>query len=902
LKGLFKILTITVFVATSAIEVHAQPYEYRLTFEVSNRAQLDSLSQMISIDKVEGRQVWAYANPQEMELFRQTGIEYNLLPDKTAAKDSYPMATTVAQMLNLNRYPTYEVFDTLMHNFERDYPQLCQLEVVATLASGRQILALKISKDVELDNTTKPEVLCTSTMHGDEGICATTALNFCNYLLSSYGTDSKVSRLLDSIEFWIIPIFNPDGMYRGSNSSISGSTRNNGNGADLNRNFPPVDGSNGNPQQPETMAMIEFFGNHHFSLSTNLHGGNECFNYPWDTNNSRWKNRITADEDWWQLVGGAYRDTAQHNSASGYFDDGCSHSANGLTRGYNWYAVEGGQQDWANYFMHCREVTIEICGTKEPTSTTTIANIWQYNKNALLNFYAESLNGVRGTVTNTDGQPLAARITISGHDKDNSWIETDARAGDYHRFLKDGTYNLTFEAEGYLPQTIAVTVVDGKPTWLNAVLLNENYALSVIPTNIDVALMESSTTQRQILIKNIGKSDNAYTLTTDNAEWMTINRTANTIPFGQTDTLTTTFSSSQLSVGDYSSTIVIQSVSQTVTVNFNLKIRNMPERMGFAYLPKKLEYSIGDTLDVSGGLLSLYYCNDSVAYIPITRQMVKGFNSSTAGIKKLEISFEGQTATFNVIVRDQVSVIPEQVVVSSVTIKDLPYKLTYDIDDTLDVRGGLLLVTYSDGATRTVPMQNSMIGGFSSKKNGSVLLTINYESFITAFSILVTNTQNVQPTIVSAVLTSLPFKLVYNIGQVIDVGGGLLTITYSNDSTAVKALQNSMVKDFDSSKAGTLWVTIEYAGTFNMFSVEIKGNESNITGIGGYCCNKPRIYAEGYQIVVENACAPIRIYDLTGRCVALRNNAAPITKISLSKEGIYIVTVGSTTEKISLHR
>ena len=52
------------------------------------------------------------------------------------------------------------------------------------------ILALKISKDVELNNTDKPEVLCTSTMHGDEGICATTALSFCRHLLENYGSDS----------------------------------------------------------------------------------------------------------------------------------------------------------------------------------------------------------------------------------------------------------------------------------------------------------------------------------------------------------------------------------------------------------------------------------------------------------------------------------------------------------------------------------------------------------------------------------------------------------------------------------------------------------------------------------------------------------------------------------------
>gem|GEM_PF-3939520 len=898
MKGLFKILTIIVLVATPAIGLFAQPHEYRFTFEVGSRTQLDSLSQMISVDRVDGSRVWAYANPQEMELFRQTGVSFELCAAKGASK-AIPMAATVAEMENLDHYPTYEVYDTLMRNFERDYPQLCQLEEVATLVSGRKMLALKISNNVELDNTDKPEVLCTATMHGDEGICATTALNFCNYLLSSYGTDNYVSRLLDSIEFWIIPIFNPDGMYHGSNSSISGSTRSNGNSYDLNRNFPKL-GGGGNTLQPETRAMMEFFGRHHFTLSTNLHAGNECFNYPWDT----WS-RLTADNSWWRYVGGAYRDTAQHHGSNGYFDDGCSNSANGLTNGYAWYSVAGGQQDWANYFAHCREVTIEICGTKEPTSTSTIANIWKYNKNSLLNFYAESLNGVRGMVTNAAGEPLAARITIEEHDKDNSWIETDARVGDYHRLLKAGTYNLTFEAEGYGSQTIAVNVADGKPTWLNVTLYKEAARLSVSSSNISVALPPESRTTRQITISNLGSSAGEYSISGNTAEWLTLDHNNGQLDVGQSNTLTATISSQWLDLGSYSTMAFIQSsVSQTITLLFNLEIRDVPDEIGFACLPQKLEYSIGDTLDVRGGMLSLRFCNDSLAYIPITRQMVSGFNSSTPGVKTLEVTVDDLTIYFRVIIRDNVTLIPEPVVISNVIVEKLPDKLKYDIGDTLDVTGGVLVAIFSDGSTDTVAMQNSMVGGFSSEMVGTVLLTVKYKYFTNVFSVSVIDhfAPIVQPTVVSAVLTTLPLKLEYNIGQVIDVGGGLLTVTYSNDSIVMKALQSSMVKEFDSSKAGMQWVTIEYAGMLNRFCVEIKSNTSDTTGIGDHWSNQPLIYAVGYQIVVENANAPIRVYDLAGRCVAVENSMAPIARITLGNGGIYIVTAGAAIEKVSLRQ
>ncbi|MBO7496914.1 MAG: bacterial Ig-like domain-containing protein [Salinivirgaceae bacterium] len=882
--------------------VHAQSLEYRFSFEVESHAALDSLSDRISIDKVEGSHVWAYANSEEMEWFLQTGISFELCSDKSSEK-AIPMGASVAQMQNLDRYPTYPVYDTLMRNFERDYPQLCRLEVVATLPSGRQILALKISNNVEIDNTTKPEVLCTATMHGDEGICATTALNFCNHMLSSYGTDSKVNRLLDSIEFWVIPILNPDGMYNGSNNSISGSTRSNNNSYDLNRNFPHVDGTSGNTLQPETIAMMEFFGNHHFSLSTNLHGGNECFNYPWDTWDEKyWKDRIAADEDWWQLVGGAYRDTAQHNSASGYFDDGCGHSANGLTRGYSWYKVKGGQQDWANYFMHCREVTIEVCGSKEPTSTTTIANIWKYNKNSMLNFYAESLNGVRGTVTNAAGQPLAARITIAGHDIDNSWVETDIRAGDYHRFLKGGTYSLTFEAEGYETQTIDnVVVVDGKPTWLNVVMVTGQHKLTVSTNSVSISLPAMSTAASKIVIANISKFDDEYALTTSgNADWLTFDKYGQALPKGKTDTLTATISSCWLDDGVYSSVVRLESVSQTITINFSLTVNSNPVEMKLTSLPLKYNYSIGDSLNLDGAVIELKYCNDSIVSIALAKEMVSGFDSETVGLKTLTVDIGGQKVFFNIIVLEKTVQPSVPAELQSVVITALPDKRVYNVGDDFDPSGGLLTLTFSNDSTAVVPMENALVNGFSSKQDGIVLLTVKYGTFTNVFTISVVRAEDKKPYVVSAELTSLPIKLEYNIGQTLDLSGGQLTVTYSNDSTSVMALQGSMISGFSSDSAGIQWVTVSWNNTINAFCVSVV-DDTNYTKITDTLDAAPSIYVRENTIVIENADAAVAVYNQAGRCVAQRPRSSSIIRIAVSESGVYIVRMGRTAQKVVIY-
>lgn len=879
----------------------AQSHEYRFSFEVDSRAMLDNLSQRISIDKVEGRRVWAYANDEEMDWFRQTGISFEPCPDENAAKASYPMANLVSDMQNLDHYPTYEVYDTLMRNFALNYPQLCQLEVVGTLPSGRQILALKISKNVALNNTSKPEVLCTATMHGDEGICATTALNFSNFLLTNYGTDSRVNRLIDSIEFWVIPIMNPDGMYKGGNSSISGSTRSNGNSKDLNRNFPSVNGGS-STSQPETKAMMDFFEKHHLTLSINLHAGNECFNYPWDT----WE-RTTADNNWWRLVGAAYRDTAQHYGSSGYFDDGCSNSANGLTNGYAWYSITGGQQDWANYYAHCREVTIEICGTKAPTSTATIANIWKYNKNAMLNFYAESLNGVRGTVTNAEGQPLAARITIDGHDKDNSWIETDARVGDYHRLLKAGTYNMTFEAEGYLPRTITVTVTDGKPTWLNVVMLDNNLApLKLETENIQFELPLNTSTLRLFEVANISNRHINYTIATESAStWLNLNKLNGDIEANDRDTIRITANCQTLPPGNYSSVIRFSSVSQTVQLNIGLNvIDNSPvapaELTGvtIASLPAKLEYHIGDTLDVSGGTLKLTYSNDSTSVISMERKMIADFGSADAGTKLLTINFNGFTAMFSVIVSaDSTQPQPHPITLQSVTINSLPAKLEYEIGDTLDVEGGTLKLTYSNDSTATIDMQREMISNFSSANAGTKLLNVSLNGFVSIFSVIIraNDTIPVPPIVLQSVtISSLPAKLEYRIGDTLDLDGGMLKLIYSNDSTAIVGMNREMITNFNSSTIGTKLLTVNFEGMITLFYVKVIDTSTEIhepvaeTIIG----------VQGNSIVIENARSETIMYDLSGRIVATEKHTN--AKITVRKAGIYIVKCGSVTKKIAI--
>ncbi|MGC4122604.1 MAG: carboxypeptidase regulatory-like domain-containing protein [Myxococcales bacterium] len=223
---------------------------------------------------------------------------------------------------------------------------------------------------------------------------------------------------------------------------------------DPNRNFPdPLSGdhADGLAWAPETKAMMAFATQHAFNLSVNLHGGAELVNYPWDDQSTR-----HVDDVWFRQLSRAYADLAQADGPSGYMDE----ESNGITNGNDWYFADGTRQDYMTYFQGGREVTIEVSGTKTPAASA-LASYWQANRRALLGYLSWALRGVRGKVTDPQGAPVAATVTVVNTDTatSHSAVTTNPAVGDYHRMLPAGTYDLRFESEGFVPRKVTGVVV-----------------------------------------------------------------------------------------------------------------------------------------------------------------------------------------------------------------------------------------------------------------------------------------------------------------------------------------------------------------------------------------------------------------------------------------------------------
>ena len=440
-----RILTLSLIIIFINQALSQDIKEYYFKFKIKDQSELDKITRIISIDNVKDNKVYAYALQHELDQFLEMGYKVEYI-EKQIPK-SITMATTVADMSNWDKYPTYEVYRQMMKNFQSDFPDICKLDSIGTTNDGRQLYVLKISDNVH-NNEAEPEFFYTSTMHGDETTGFILLLRLADSLLTTYNSANEIKNLVDHMEIYINPNANPDGTYAGGNSTVASATRTNGY-ADINRDFPDPNIGANSPYQPETQAMMDYAEERNFSISANFHGGAEVMNYPWDT----WyisENRH-ADTEWFEKICTDYVASARTVSSS-YMTDV---TADGVTHGASWYKVNGSRQDYMNYWHQCREITIELSSTKLLASEN-LNKYWDYNKQALINLIEESLYGLKGTVKNDEGNPVHAMIWINDHDEENdsSMVFSNPDFGDYYRPIESGNYNITASAQGYLPTTI----------------------------------------------------------------------------------------------------------------------------------------------------------------------------------------------------------------------------------------------------------------------------------------------------------------------------------------------------------------------------------------------------------------------------------------------------------------
>lgn len=432
-----------------------QRNEYYFTFNLNGNDDLNAIAHTISVDRVDGNMVTAYANNNAFAKFQNMGYEVTLQTPPSMLEQHAMWDGSNRAAYEWDSYPTYEAYESMMFQFATDHPDKCEIITLGTLPSDRKILIAHLN-----DGTAngKPKFLYTSTIHGDETTGWIMMLRLIDYLLEN-PSEPEVQQVMNHIDLYICPNANPDGTYHGGNHTVDDATRENANGIDMNRNYPdPHSGPHPDNEeyQLETQWFMQFAQDVPFVMAANYHGGSEVVNYPWDNSYT-----LHADDAWWKLVCHEYADLCHaHNSDYMVLYD--EDAEDGIINGALWYMIGGGRQDYMNGFAQCREVTIECSNSKLPNANQ-LPTYWTYNKEGIFAYMTQCLYGIHGTVTDrATGQPLDATITIEGHDDEYSFVKSHLPAGDYHRPIKGGTYQVTYAKNGYYPQTHTITVADGE--------------------------------------------------------------------------------------------------------------------------------------------------------------------------------------------------------------------------------------------------------------------------------------------------------------------------------------------------------------------------------------------------------------------------------------------------------
>ena len=207
-------------------------------------------------------------------------------------------------------------------------------------------------------------------MHGDESVGREMILAMVQYLVTNYGTDPRVTELLDSTEIHLVPSMNPDGF-----EAVS---RGNYNNVDLNRAFPGQEliGDEerlSENREPEVVAVINWILEHPWVVSINFHDGAVVANYPWDkrgmtpwTKSDRFRKPTLLEEgsssttDNTEFVMLAELYSSKH-AVMGSKDPGCGKFERGITNGADWYEISGGMQVQCPHYQ-CDEFERYVSG------------------------------------------------------------------------------------------------------------------------------------------------------------------------------------------------------------------------------------------------------------------------------------------------------------------------------------------------------------------------------------------------------------------------------------------------------------------------------------------------------------------------------------------------------------
>ena len=110
-----------------------------------------------------------------------------------------------------NRFYTAAETDQILREFHTLYPELTELHRIGESFHGQPLMVITITNQATGPASEKPALYVDGGLHAGELTGSAVATHLIGHLLNGYGSDPRVTALLDTRAFHVRPKFNPDG-------------------------------------------------------------------------------------------------------------------------------------------------------------------------------------------------------------------------------------------------------------------------------------------------------------------------------------------------------------------------------------------------------------------------------------------------------------------------------------------------------------------------------------------------------------------------------------------------------------------------------------------------------------------------------------------------------------------
>lgn len=303
-------------------------------------------------------------------------------------------------------------------------------------------------------------------------------------------------------------------------------------------------------------------------------------------------------------------------------------------------------------------------------------------------------------------------------------------------------------------------------------------------------------------------------------------------------------------------TLILKYKGLAVEEDIPITVKDVVTSIQIVNTPTKLEYKQGDTIDYAGGMIQVNYKsgqqkfigtdNNSVIKDETIADLTKGDvtilgqskDELDFGSKTLTIEYEGQKATFEILINDSID---------KIEAKD--YKVNYKIGDTeIDRTQGKIVATTKSGAEYEIPFANETLT-FKNFKSYEEMhdrpITVSYMGMSTTFNINVLDYET------GITMNTAPKKQNYECGEELDLTDGTIKALKASGNEEIIPMTDSNVKvsGFNTNESGEQTISVEYKNFKTSFLVNVidKLDEIEIdeTPKTEYCIGDKLDYSKG---------------------------------------------------------